>query len=114
MREDGTDALGFITERSNTRILTVYDRSGARIVKRGFPLTGTPVVGNYLSGEPGEEVVFQSGTDLMIFNPFSKVAERRSNINGTLAGSTIVEILTASLPAPTPTPQVSPTPTVGI
>jgi len=111
----GVDLIGFVTNDETDTTVLVYDNTAQKVAEKTFPGLGTVFVGEYLSGESGEEVGFQSGLDITYFNPVSKVTSKVGAVSGTPLD--LINIGAINGPTPTPTtiptstPTATPTPT---
>jgi len=94
--DDGTDVFGLITEDASDTTLYVYDSSGQLLTNPTFPGKGTIAVGNFSASSAGEEIAFQTSTNLSVFNPFDESKLDVTNVNGTLVDEINVDIVQAA------------------
>lgn len=107
---DGTDAIGFFISDETDTTLRVYALDASLISKVTFPGLGTPVIGDFDSEDPGEEVAFQSSNKITIYNPFSGANSTRAAVVGTPIDEINIGLLAKPTPAPTIVPTSVPTP----
>jgi hypothetical protein len=83
---EGTDVLGFLRQDAADTTLSVYRLDGTRIQNITIVGLATVVVGEYNNSDPGEEILFQTGTKLTTYNPFSGISSEQTSPTGTIVG----------------------------
>ena len=85
--EEGMDHLFFVTtDGRDTTTIAVYTLKGRRIARTVFDGLGTFAGGEYDLDAPGDEILFQSGSGLVLWNPIENWSTQLSVQTGTLTG----------------------------
>lgn len=87
---EGVDAVGFVIEDETETTIRVFTLRGKRIRKKFLNGTGTIVVGEYDSEDPGHEIYFETDSEAHIFNPFSGTLSEADTVTGIPIGETNV------------------------
>ncbi len=107
-KSDGSDALAFISKRSNSTRVIVRELNGKQIASHTFNATGDVIVGNFISAA-GEQIAVMSGEGFLVFNPKLKSVSVVSATSGVAVDQVNINSF-ASEEAP---PSATPTPVVG-
>jgi hypothetical protein len=94
----GKDVLALVTKKSSkTRIVfrnrfgTIFDT--VEFEHPGNSQDGKHVIGDFVAGDPGEEVAVQVGTEMKVYNPFSETTTTVTDFEGTPVGRFLVAAL---------------------
>ena len=106
----GVDFVAFVTPEETETTVRTFTLKGSAVHNVIIQGVGTPLVGDFDSDTPGEEIAIYTAPKLTVINPFSKTSTTRDGVTGELVDQFTV-VTTA--PVATPTPIATAAPTVG-
>lgn len=84
---EGVDCLGFVRQDGADTTLSVYKLDGTEVNQISVVGLATVVAGEFNLSDPGWEVIFQIGSQIRTYNPFSGASTVTTGPSGTLVAS---------------------------